>query len=93
VIRVTAVTVPHEQTGDPHLHVSVADNGAGIPTGIQHQIFEQFVTGNHVESGSGLGLAFCKMALAAHDQSIWLDSQPGQGTTFTFTLPVSPSES
>ena len=93
MIRVTAVTIPNEQTGEPHLHVSVSDNGAGIPTAVQPQIFEQFVTGNHVESGSALGLAFCKMALAAHDQTIWLDSQPGQGTTFTFSLPVSPSES
>jgi PAS domain S-box-containing protein len=93
VIRVTAVATPHNQTNEPGLLVSVIDNGPGVPPAAQPQIFEQFVTGNHVESGSGLGLAFCKMALAAHGQSIWLNSEPGQGATFTFSLTVSPAES
>lgn len=87
-----SVTAPGEQTNEPHLYVSVIDNGSGIPPVVQPQIFEQFVTGNQIESGSGLGLAFCKMALAAHDQTIWLNSEQGQGTTFTFSLPVSPAE-
>jgi two-component system clock-associated histidine kinase SasA len=92
-IRVTAVIPTSEPTDQSHIHVSIADNGPGIPAAAQPQIFEQFVTGNHVQSGSGLGLAFCKMALAAHEQNIWLDSPPGQGTTFTFSLPLSPTES
>ncbi|MCB9421585.1 MAG: PAS domain-containing sensor histidine kinase [Ardenticatenaceae bacterium] len=92
VIRVTAVTTTNEQTNETGLLVSVIDNGPGIPTAVQPQIFEQFVTGNQIESGSGLGLAFCKMALAAHGQTIGLNSQQGQGTTFTFSLAVSPGE-
>lgn len=88
VIRVTAVTASDAPTNKPCLHVSISDNGSGVPAAAQPHIFEQFVTGNHVESGSGLGLAFCKMALAAHGQTIWLDSQPGQETTFTFSLPL-----
>ncbi|MCA9975135.1 MAG: PAS domain-containing protein, partial [Anaerolineales bacterium] len=59
VIRVTAVVTPNTQTNKPGLLVSITDNGPGIPLAAQPQIFEQFVTGNHVESGSGLGLAFC----------------------------------
>jgi signal transduction histidine kinase len=90
VIRVTAVATPCNQTNEPAILVSVTDNGPGVPAAAQPQIFEQFVTGNHVESGSGLGLAFCKMALAAHDQAIWLDSEQSPGTTFTFSLSVAP---
>ena len=93
VIRVTAVITTNDQTNEPGLLVSITDNGAGIATAVQPQIFEQFVTGNQIESGTGLGLAFCKMALAAHNQTIWLDSEQGQGTTFTFSLAVSPAES
>ncbi|MFQ5435601.1 MAG: ATP-binding protein, partial [Anaerolineae bacterium] len=48
----------------------------------------KFVTGNSRESGSGLGLAFCKMAVAAHGERIWVDSQPGQGSAFKFTLAI-----
>lgn len=93
VIRVTAVTTANRQTAEPYLLVSVSDNGPGIPPAVQPQIFEQFVTGNHLESGSGLGLAFCKMALAAHNQTIRVNSQPDQGTTFTFSLPISAVQS
>lgn len=92
VIVVTAVATINDQTNEPGLLVSVTDNGPGIPTAVQPQIFEQFVTGNQIESGSGLGLAFCKMALAAHNQAIWLDSNPGQGTKFNFSLSVSPEK-
>lgn len=92
-IRVTAVPPAPDSPNQSSILVSITDNGVGIPTAVQPHIFEQFVTGNHVESGSGLGLAFCKMALAAHGQKIQLDSTPGVGTTFTFSLPVSPTES
>ncbi len=91
-IRVTAVAITDEQTKEPVLQVTVSDNGPGIPEDVQPRIFEQFITGNHIESGSGLGLAFCKMALAAHDQFIHLDSTLEQGTTLTFSLPTAPVE-
>ena len=89
VVRVTAVAPTDTQTTESQIIVSVSDNGLGIPSSVQPQIFEQFVTGNHFESGSGLGLAFCKMALAAHNQTIEVSSETGRGTTFTFSLPVS----
>lgn len=72
------------------LHLSVRDDGAGIPLGYQAKIFDKFV---QVETekdigGSGLGLAICKEIVKANDGSIWVESTPGQGSTFTFTLPI-----
>lgn len=70
------------------LLVSVKDNGQGIPPKIKHKLFQKFVTGSQVERGSGLGLAFCRLVLEAHDSCIWVESEPGQGSTFYFTLPI-----
>jgi signal transduction histidine kinase len=66
--------------------ISIADNGPGIPVEIQSQLFQKFVTGGQQERGSGLGLAFCKLAVEAHGQRIWVESNPGKGTTVTFSL-------
>ncbi len=68
--------------------MSIHDNGPGIPLEIQSQLFQKFVTGGQQEHGSGLGLAFCKLAIEAHGQRIWVESTAGEGTTFTFTLAV-----
>jgi len=70
------------------LYVSVSDTGPGIPPELQEHLFQKFVTGKQVGKGSGLGLAFCRMVLEAHGERIWVTSTLGQGTTFTFTLPV-----
>jgi NtrC-family two-component system sensor histidine kinase KinB len=72
------------------VHISVADNGAGIPLEYQSKIFDKFVQlkTDKVVGGSGLGLAICKEIVKAHGGTIWVDSAPGQGSTFTFTLPV-----
>jgi len=74
----------------PQIHISVADDGTGIPYDYQSKIFDKFV---QVESdkygrGSGLGLTICKEIVRAHGGTIWVDSIPGEGSTFTFTLPV-----
>jgi hypothetical protein len=53
---------------------------------IQSQLFQKFVTGGQPEHGSGLGLAFCKLAVEAHGQRIWVESSVGKGATFTFSL-------
>jgi signal transduction histidine kinase len=78
---------------DPaQLCVSVEDNGRGISPDLQSRLFQKFVTSRHEGSGSGLGLAFCKLAVEAHGGRIWVESQPDQGTTFTFTLPIAREE-
>jgi len=73
----------------PHVHLSVRDNGPGIPPEYQSKIFQKFVQVKGRESrGTGLGLAICKEIVRAHGGAIWVESSPGQGSTFTFTLPV-----
>jgi len=73
----------------PHIHLTVRDDGPGIPPDYQSKIFQKFVQVKNRESGgSGLGLAICKEIVRAHGAAIWVESSPGQGSTFTFTLPV-----
>jgi signal transduction histidine kinase len=75
-----------DQPGAPVIIVSVSDTGPGIPPEIQNRLFQKFVTGAQKGRGSGLGLAFCKLAVEAHGERIWVDSTSGRGTTFAFTL-------
>jgi PAS domain S-box-containing protein len=70
------------------LRISVSDTGPGIPPEIQNTLFQRFVTGRGAERGSGLGLAFCKLAIEAHGGRIWVESPSDQGATFSFTLPL-----
>jgi NtrC-family two-component system sensor histidine kinase KinB len=72
------------------VHFSVSDDGEGVPYDMQSRIFDKFVRVKRAASpeGSGLGLAICKEIVRAHRGTIWLDSTPGQGSTFTFTLPL-----
>lgn len=72
------------------ISVAVADDGPGIDPAYQRKIFDKFVQVKTEQDvgGSGLGLAICKEIIEAHDGRIWVDSTPGQGSTFTFTLPL-----
>ncbi len=72
--------------------VSVEDNGAGIPFEFQSRIFDTFVQvkSDRGNGGTGLGLAICREIVRAHGGTIWVDSTPGRGSRFTFTLPVFP---
>jgi NtrC-family two-component system sensor histidine kinase KinB len=74
----------------PYVHVSVSDNGSGIPFEVQSKIFDKFVQikSDKALGGSGLGLTICKEIVRAHGGTIWVDSNPGEGSTFTFTLPA-----
>ncbi len=70
--------------------VSVSDNGPGIPKEYQSKIFDKFVrAGNDKDekSGTGLGLAISKEIITAHNGRIWVDSEEGEGSTFSFYIP------
>jgi len=72
-----------------YIHITVEDDGVGIPPEYQSQIFQKFVRVNKQESGrTGLGLAICKEIVRAHGGTIWVESDPGKGSAFTFTVPV-----
>jgi len=71
------------------VHLSVADDGPGIPPEYQSRIFDKLVQIKGREpGGSGLGLAICKEIVRAHGGAIWVESRPGEGSAFTFTLPA-----
>lgn len=73
----------------PHVHVSVRDDGPGIPQELQAKIFQKFVQVKGREAGgTGLGLAICKEIVRAHGGAIWAESELGRGSTFIFTVPV-----
>jgi NtrC-family two-component system sensor histidine kinase KinB len=86
-----------EKSGQPapvsELHVSVSNNGPGLSPEVQDRLFQKFVTGGEQGSGTGLGLAFCKLAVEAHGGHIWVESEPDEITTFTFTLPLAGPDS
>ncbi len=84
-IRVAA-SADHAAGGE--LTVSIEDDGPGIAPDLLPRLFREFVTGSLKGRGSGLGLAFCRLAVEAHGGCIQARSLPGRGATFTFTLPM-----
>jgi NtrC-family two-component system sensor histidine kinase KinB len=78
-----------EQIG-PLVYIHVQDNGSGIPVEFQSRIFDKFIQVGDRKGGetSGLGLAISREIIRAHGGTIWVDSEPGEGSTFTFTLPA-----
>jgi signal transduction histidine kinase/PAS domain-containing protein len=83
------VTVAVEDRGDSYV-TAVCDRGIGIPADELAQVFERFHRGKQVSStnygGLGLGLYITKQIVERHGGTIWVESRPGQGTTFQFTL-------
>jgi PAS domain S-box-containing protein len=73
--------------------VRVSDTGPGIASLYHESIFEKFsrVSSKDGPKGLGLGLAYCRLAIGAHAGRIWVESRPGQGAKFSFTLPVCPA--
>lgn len=82
-------------TENGRVRVTVADNGPGIPSEALSRIFDKFGQGpigrERRRYSSGLGLAFCKLAVEAHGGTIGVDTAPGAGASFWFELPAGPS--
>jgi len=71
--------------------LSVRDDGEGIPEADQKRIFNAFEQSRHTvhdRFDTGMGLTFCKMAVEKHGGKIWVESAPGKGSTFFFTVPT-----
>jgi PAS domain S-box-containing protein len=77
---------------DDRAHLSVYDRGPGIPADDIDRVFQPFETtkskGPDGEKGTGLGLAIAKKIVEGHRGRIWVESEPGQGSTFHVTLPI-----
>ncbi len=93
-LRYRSAASPHihiaaEQTGDVW-KFSIRDNGIGIDPRYQEEIFELFkrLHSSAQYPGSGLGLAICKRIIDRGGGRIWVESEPGRGATFFFTVPI-----
>jgi signal transduction histidine kinase len=82
---------PHRFGRAGSVEVSVSDTGVGIAPADQEAVFEEFRQVGMAEKkaeGTGLGLTLCRKFVELHGGRIWVRSQPGAGSTFTFTIPV-----
>ena len=74
------------------MHITVRDHGLGIPASEREAIFSKFQRGEQARmlgiKGTGIGLAMVEEIVRAHHGRIWVDSEPGKGSTFTITLPA-----
>ena len=74
--------------GDALMTVWVRDEGPGIPVEEQARIFQRFHRASTGAQGMGLGLYLCQRLIEAHGGRLWVESEPGAGSTFRFTLPI-----
>jgi signal transduction histidine kinase len=82
-----AITVS-AAAGEDDVTVSVADRGPGIPLDHLPHLFEPYWSGAPEHGTLGLGLAIARGIVVAHGGRIWAESEPGRGSTFSFTLPL-----
>src|SRR6266540_2732684 len=94
----TIIVRIYSPNGGEEVQVDVKDNGVGIPLEDQPRVFERFYRGEHPlvlsTPGTGLGLSIVKQIVDMHKGRIWMKSTgiPGEGSTFSFTLPVYESQ-
>lgn len=93
-LAIRATRIPVEQ--EPHIRVEVQDTGIGIRLEHHELIFQEFAqvdsTASRSHHGTGLGLAIARRLVELHDGRIWVDSEPGVGSTFAFVIPCEVAE-
>jgi signal transduction histidine kinase len=84
-----SITVSARMVNDA-IRISIADTGPGVPRHFKDEIFDKFfrIKYSNAPNGVGLGLAFCRFAVEAHGGRIWVESEPGSGAVFAFTIPL-----
>ena len=94
---VVNIKVEDSQEGDVELHVSVRDTGIGIPKDKQEKIFESFsqadATTTRRYGGTGLGLAISRSLVDLMGGKLWVESEPGEGSVFHFSIKVTVADS
>jgi signal transduction histidine kinase len=87
----TRITIGGGRTADGVV-LQVADDGPGIPEDAREQLFDRFYRADATTTGSGLGLSIAKAIVERHGGRLWVESTPGQGTTFSVLMPSPPAE-
>ena len=85
------ITMSARRRVEKEIEISVSDTGQGIPAEAREAIFTRFSKARSAQTareGTGLGLSISKAIVEAHGGRIWVESAPGRGSTFTFTVPV-----
>ncbi len=94
-LQARLLPLPSPETGTEMVEISVSDNGVGIPVNEFDNIFKRFQqVGTSLSDrprGTGLGLAISKEIVGRLGGAIWVESEPGVGSTFFFTVPVEPT--
>jgi signal transduction histidine kinase len=87
-----SITVRCRERGMHHVVIAVIDHGLGIPPEQVGKLFQKFArvrTDDHLKiSGTGLGLYICRLIVEGHGGQIWVESEPGKGSTFALSLPL-----
>jgi two-component system NtrC family sensor kinase len=82
------LTISTQAVADDRVQITIKDSGPGIKAGVKHKIFDPFFTTKAIGKGTGLGLGICYQIIQKHDGTITVESELGQGTEFTITLPI-----
>ena len=91
----TQITIEAQLAGD-NINISVTDRGEGIPAELRDKVFDRFYQAESIvsgrKSGTGLGLSICTGIIESHGGRIWVESKLGEGSKFSFSLPVGKGE-